>query len=474
MEMSVKELIRTYIELHTEEMIEDTCMLCTFDSVKGEPEEGMPYGAGPYRALMAAKALCEDYGFVTKEYANRVISADLNNGERCLDILAHMDVVAPGDGWTKTEPFVPIVEDGMIIGRGSSDDKGPAMAALYAMRAVKELGFPLSKNCRLILGSDEECGSSDIPHYYAAEPEAPMTFSPDAEFPLINIEKGQFRGDLSVSFDAKAESGRRLISFESGDTINIVPSKAEAKVAGFSEEEIRAAANTVMNEIEADYELSFEYDEEKGETVIFAEGSSAHASTPELGVNAGVILLQLLGQLPFDDEVVRGAFVRLGSLFPYGDHTGAAMKIDIHDEISGYTSVSPDIFRGDESALSLKFDARTSCAATEENTILAAKAQAETAGFGFEWQFNPAHAVPEDSDFIRSLLAAYEEVTGREGRCVAIGGGTYVHGLKNGVAFGAVGETTDTHMHGPDEFMPVSELQDAAVIYALAILDLCK
>jgi len=473
MDMEVRDRIRAYIEAHTDEMIADTAALCRIDSVKGEPEDGMPYGRGPKEALMAAKALCEKYGFSTTEYADRVIAADMNKGERCLDILAHMDVVAPGDGWTKTAPFEPIVEDGMIIGRGSSDDKGPAVAALYAMRAVKELGLPVTKNCRLVLGSDEECGSSDIPYYYAVEPEAPMTFSPDAEFPLINVEKGQFRGELTAAFEHRSESGRRLISFESGDTINIVPGKAAARVAGFTEEEIRTAVNTVMNEIDADYELNFEYDEENLETVISVSGSPAHASLPENGVNAGVIALRLLSLLPFDDEAVRKAFQEMSALFPYADHHGSKLTIDIHDDLSGYTSVSPDIFRADQSGLYLKFDSRTSVAATEENTILAAKAEAEKHGFAFSYEFKPAHAVPEDCDFIRSLLAAYTLVTGKEGRCVAIGGGTYVHELKNGVAFGAVGETTDTHMHGPDEFMPVAELQDAAVIYALSILDIC-
>ena len=58
-------------------------------------------------------------------------------------------------------------KDGKIYGRGTADDKGPAIAALYAMRAVKELGIPVKKNVRLILGTDEECGSSDIRHYYS-------------------------------------------------------------------------------------------------------------------------------------------------------------------------------------------------------------------------------------------------------------------------------------------------------------------
>src|SRR5699024_10557105 len=110
--------------------------------------------------------------------------------ESQLDILAHLDVVPAGEGWTVTEPFEPVEKDGRLYGRGTADDKGPAVAALYALRAVKELGIPLKKRVRLILGTDEECGSSDIQHYYAVEKEAPMTFSPDGAFPVVNIEKG--------------------------------------------------------------------------------------------------------------------------------------------------------------------------------------------------------------------------------------------------------------------------------------------
>ena len=95
-----------------------------------------------------------------------------------------------GEGWTVTEPFEPVIKDGKLYGRGTADDKGPAVAALYAMRAVKELGIPVKKNVRLILGTDEECGSSDIAVYYKQEKEAPMTFSPDAEFPVIKRGKG--------------------------------------------------------------------------------------------------------------------------------------------------------------------------------------------------------------------------------------------------------------------------------------------
>ena len=485
------EQIRAYIEAHTEEMAEDTMSLCRINSVKGAAEPGMPYGRGPYEAMMAARELCEKYGFRTAVYENRVISADMNEGESCLDILAHMDVVAPGDGWTKTEPFVPVLlpaegavsgEDGSpagvmegmaIFGRGSSDDKGPAMAALYAMRAVKELGIPVTGRCRLILGSDEECGSSDIPYYYAAEPEAPMTFSPDAEFPLINIEKGQFRGEVTAELGSPETGNKRLISFSAGDTNNIVPGKGEMKLAGFSEEELRSAINALFDSISADYDLQAEYDEESGEMTVSAEGKTAHGSMPENGVNAGVILLQLAAALPFAEPETAGAIRKLAEIFPFGDHRGKAIGAASEDAISGHTSLSPNIFRSDGKQFSVLFDSRTCVAADDGAMIRRVKENIENAGMRFAYKFNPAHAVPAESGFVRGLLEVYEEVTGKPGKAVAIGGGTYVHRLKNGVAFGAVGETTDTHMHGPDEFMLISELKEAAVIFAMAIIRFC-
>lgn len=135
-------------------------------------------------------------GFSTRLYDDCVGAVDLQPGPRGLDILAHLDVVPVEDNWTMCQPFAPKVVDGRLYGRGAQDDKGPAIAALYAMRCIRELGLPLRQNVRLVLGTDEECGSSDLPHYYAQEEEAPVTISPDADFPLINLEKGQMWGEI--------------------------------------------------------------------------------------------------------------------------------------------------------------------------------------------------------------------------------------------------------------------------------------
>lgn len=132
-------------------------------------------------------------------------------------------------------------KDGKIYGRGTADDKGPAIAALYAMRAVKELGIPLKKNVRLILGTDEECGSSDIEYYYSKEPEAPMTFSPDIEYPVVNVEKGRLPGHFTMNFEA-SEALPRLVSSGAESKINVVPGKAKAVVEGFEDGVLEAAA----------------------------------------------------------------------------------------------------------------------------------------------------------------------------------------------------------------------------------------
>lgn len=497
--------IEKYIDEHEAELLRDVESLCRIDSVRTEATEHAPYGLGAKKALIEAKRLCESYGFKTRLYSDRVISADMNNGEGCLDILAHMDVVAAGDGWTVTEPFDPIIRDGAIYGRGTSDDKGPAMAALYAMRAVKELGIDITKNCRLILGSDEECGSSDIPYYYAEEKAAPMTFSPDGEFPVINIEKGQFRGEvisyLKRTDDTKTsgtdcsrdsaeslsdaehigENRRRLIELRSGDTINIVPGKGYARLAGFCEEEIKRAVSFVTGQLfgekAGDVKISCTREKTEGGgdiDRIDVIGRTAHASTPETGINAGVVLLNILAELEFDDEQLNSRLSELKSMFPYGDFYGEGLGISMSDPESGATTLTPDIFSIDGERISVRFDSRTCIIADEANTILRAAHFIEKKGFSFEYSFTPPHVVNADSNFVKTLLDTYTLVSGKEGYCVALGGGTYVHNIENGVAFGAVGEGTDTRMHGPNEFMPVNELKQAAVIYAMCIARLCR
>ncbi|MCC6094595.1 MAG: Sapep family Mn(2+)-dependent dipeptidase [Eubacterium sp.] len=466
----MNEQIDKWISEHQKELISDVQALCAIPSVQGKAEEGKPFGDGPYRSLNLALEMAKKYGFATRNYENYVGTADLDPAlPHTLDILGHTDVVPAGEGWTVTDPFKVIVKDGRLYGRGTSDDKGPLLAAMYAMRAVKECGVKLSKGVRLIIGANEETGSADIAHYYAQEPEAEMTFSPDAEFPLINIEKGQFRGTLYRDFPEDSNLPR-LLSLDAGVAFNAVPQKAVIRLEGLDLQDASVQKAVAQTEKECGVDISI-----SGEQELTVIGESAHASTPETGRNAGLAAVLLVTRLPLHDSEQIRALKQIPVLFPYGVTDGSGLGIRMEDEESHALTCTLDLYHVTPTHAEFVFDSRTPVMANKENCEdVAVKAIHDA---GFEWSSEtgmiPPHVVPGDSVFVRKLLESYERVTGKKGACLAIGGGTYVHDLKNGVAFGAVFDGVDTRMHGADEFFDIDNLMTAVRVFADAIINLC-
>lgn len=455
-----------YFAQHRQEFVDDLCRLLTIESVKGEAAPGMPYGPGPAAALDAAISMAQGYGFTVTDHDHRVATVDMNDCPAQLDILAHLDVVPGGEGWTVTTPFAPVIKGDIIYGRGTSDDKGPAVAALYAMRAVKELNIPLKKNVRLILGTDEECGSSDVHWYYARNPEAPMTFSPDAEFPVINVEKGRIHGLLSAQWENSALPCLR--SLRCGERANVVSRTARATVAGLTAAETADAAADTQRTTGITFTLQ---DTAQG-LHIEAQGISAHGSTPDKGNNPLTGLLALLCRLPLADGSVH-YLNALNCLFPHGDYYGTAAGIAGKDDLSGPTTAALTVLHLDSGVLSGEFDVRTSLTATEENTDNVLRHALTEAGFTYECSTTRPHHVPADSPLVQELLRCYETYTGKKGETLAMGGATYAHDLKNGVAFGCIPPEMDTHMHGADEWMSLDTLLLSAKMFAQVIIDLC-
>ncbi len=465
-----KEKIEAYIDAHRQELIDDICELCRINSEKMPAEEDMPFGPGAAECLDAAMDMAEGYEFEVTDYDGYVASVDFDSTlPRQLDILAHLDVVPAGEGWQVTEPFKPVEKDGRLYGRGTADDKGPAVAALYAMRAVKELGIPLKKNVRLIMGTDEECGSSDIEHYYAVEKEAPMTFSPDAEYPVINVEKGRLPGHFTARF-AASEALPRLVEIQAGTKINVVPGKAKATIEGLEATVLEEAARKV----EAETGVKFLMGQEGAYCRITASGTGAHASTPEEGNNAITALLTLLTRLPLAACPQVEMLKRLAALLPHGDVHGTALGVDMEDEVSGRITLAFSMFKMTGENLDGEFDSRVPVCGNEENVLKAIRDRMAGEGITLHNEsMTPPHQVSGDSPFVQTLLRVYEQYTGQKGSCMAIGGGTYVHHLANGVAFGAAMPGTDNRMHGADEFAVIDELLVSAKMFAQIIVELC-
>ncbi len=467
-----KKQIEAWAEAHRNEMIEDIKALVRIRSDKGTSAPGKPFGEGPAEALRKALLIAKEYGFHVTNYDNYVGTVDLcSTNDHHLDILSHLDVVPVADGWTITEPFDPIVKDGRIYGRGTADDKGPSIAALYALRCVKELGVPLKHNVRLIWGCDEECGSSDIAYYYQNEPESVYTFSPDADFPVINIEKGGLFGTITAEY-SQSESLPRICSISAGLKINVVPDRCSLIIEGMR----KGVAEIYCAAAKDSTGVRFHIDQIDSDHIeITALGSGAHAADPGMGNNAITATLELitLMQLPPSPQVE--TIKALASLLPHGDFLGKGLGVCMSDEISGELTLSLNIIHADDRSLTAQFDSRCPLCANDENMKQVIASRCEKVGLRLEdTPMRPPHHVPADSQFIQTLLNAYIKYTGdTEARPIAIGGGTYCHEIKNGVAFGCTMPGTDNRMHGNDEFAVIDELIASVKIFADAIISLC-
>ena len=464
----IREQIEAYFADKEKLLVEAVSRLVSIDSVEGEPVPRAPFGPGPAAALKEALAIAEEWGLIAENHEGYVGTAGLNDGEDALHILGHLDVVSPGEGWTVTQPYAPKLVDGLLYGRGTDDDKGPVVASLLAMKAVKDLGVPLTKNCKVIMGTNEESGSGDIAWYFARHPFAPATFSPDSGFPVINTEKGGFRPTFTKSWPAQADLPR-VNWLHGGIRGNVLPGDASAGVEGLSMYDIQPVARNIT----ARTGIKFTFAHEDGLTVVKAKGEASHAAYPEGGNNAVTGLIALLCALPLADGGCKDALHQLNALSPHGDYKGRALGIAQEEPIAGPLTLAFSLLEIDETGLKGYFDSRVPLCATEENCLQVAKAAVEEEGFTFEATQGQPHHVPADSPFIKTLLKRYEEYTGLKGECLSTGGGTYVHDIPGGVAFGCTLPGFDTHLHGADERVRVSDLMLSAKLFAHVILDLC-
>ena len=463
--MDLAELkIGKFIDDHSGDMITTLASLVRIPSVRGEAEDGCPFGREPARALEKFLEIAKDMGFTVKNHENYVGTIDYYpEGKPTLGILCHLDVVPVGDGWA-TPPFELTLKGGYLYGRGAIDDKGPAVSVLYAMYALKKSGVHLSQNVRFIVGTDEENGSGDLAYYRKKEALPARLFTPDGSYPIINIEKGMIRGEFSLPIISKG--GKTVLSISGGDVVNAVPGTCTATLRGISENEIARAAKVTG--------VKFELSEKDDVLTVVCRGKSAHASQPQDGYNAVTAMISMLASLETDDGTAE-AFDMLAKLFPYGETDGTSVGVKLNDDVSGALTLVHSIASYDGKKYRGKFDIRFPVSykvadVREKLEKTFGDAGISLAGFsGVE-----GHHVDENSDFIKTLLKTYEHVTGKKGRCIAIGGGTYVHETEGGVAFGAEFIGDDNRMHGANERMSLDLFKMNAKMYAEAIINLCK
>ena len=451
----MNEQVSRLIDSYRDEFVSTLQAWIRVPSIKGEAAPGAPFGPEVRRMLDQAMETGRKLGFVPRDVDGYACDLVLEGGPEEIGVLGHLDVVPVGDGWTRP-PFEGVVEDGKIYGRGTNDDKGPALASLFAMRAIREAGIPLRKSIRLILGCDEESGWEDMA-YYAAHAQMPeMGFSPDASFPLINTEKGMIH--LALRAPA-AETGLRVLKMATGERLNVIPGESRALVAGGKEVAERVAAYAAETGLPFTAEVTAEG------VWITAEGIPGHSAYPEGRRNAIGMMLRLLRALGAE-----GAIATLAEAVGT-ESDGRSLGCACADDISGALTCNMGILRLEDGAWYGTLDFR--CPVTANLEALERAAEAHLPGVAVEvLEKKPPHHVPADSELVRSLLAAYEEETGWKGEAMSTGGGTYAKVLRQGVAFGALFPDEEDLAHQANEYERIDRLMLAMKIYANALIRL--
>ncbi len=444
--MDYKERISAFIDGRREEMTALLKKFVSVPSVPGEGTEEMPYGENTDRMLCLALSEAEKLGLCGYCYDHRADIIDLSEKEARLGILCHLDVVpATSDGWD-SPPFEPTVKGNMLFGRGASDNKAPAVAALYALYAIKELGIPLKYSTRLYLGGCEENGSADLTYYLQKNKLPEFVFTPDGCFPIGNAERGR----IVVSCDSEFSS-ENIISVTAGKSLNAIPDIAEARLCGDCAERMAEAAGKIED-------VTFDIRTEGDTTVVTAHGVSTHAAHPESGVNALSALISVISKL---DENIK----RLSKKFPHGVFKGEGLGL------CGGLDISLTQLRISEGRMFFTADGRVDLDACSGDLAAVIERNIQ---YPVTLRVKEPHYVPEDSEIVTRLGRVFEEYTGNKCVTYTLDAMTYAHEAENGVIFGGVlwGDGAG-NAHGINECVNLDTMIQAAKIFAGAIIEFC-
>ncbi|SFC93863.1 dipeptidase PepV [Clostridium uliginosum] len=451
-----------------DEFLEDLKELLRKRTVKEKEHDNAPFGYGILDGLKCALEISNKYGFNTVNLDNFIGYAEYGEGDDYVGVLGHIDVVPQGNNWDQ-DPFNPIIKDGKIYARGSLDDKGPILCALYALKLIKDSNIKLSKKVRVIFGTNEESGTADIDHYLKKEKPPILCFTPDAYFPIVTSEKGILTFELIKKFQ-RSLNGYKIEYIRGGKKSNVVPDYCECKL-------IYDVDRNVVDDFK-DTNLKNRYkiitNVEKNVVVIRSSGKSSHGSTPERGNNAiSNMLIYLNKTLRYEDEF--SIFLNEFSNIIGFDYTGEKLNINFSDEESGKLTLNLGIINGDTSEIRMRFNVRYPVKANYEKIISNIKERIQDKKFIFEMgNHNPPLHFKKDHKLVLALKKAYEESTGDVAELLSTGGGTYAKLMPNTVAFGPIFDEKHNLCHQANENIELSLLKKCIEIYARAIYELAK
>ena len=460
-----------YIDNLKNDIVRETCNLINIPSVSIETQNpDMPFGEGAKKTLDYALDLGNRLGFRTKNIDNYCGYIEFGEGENLLGIIGHLDVVPSGDGWD-TPPFSSTIKDGKIFARGAIDDKGPVVASLYAMKAIKD-NIKINSRVRLILGINEEKDWKCIKHYKEKEELPTIGFSPDADFPCIYAEKGIATVYLKDDFTKYKDYPIKISNIDcNNNAINVVPKICNVTLdIDSSKINLSEVTNFIKNKIN-DFDISYSI---QGNSIILqSSGVQAHAAHPDLGKNAISYMIVFLNKL-FNHFGLNINLFEFFDRYINTEFNGESLDINFEDESEKLT-LNVGHLKFYENYLQIGINLRIPVntpidTVTNLIDLKCAEFSLKTYVAGRQ---NPLY-VSKDTYLVKTLCNIFNKKTNLNLEPIAIGGGTYARAFDNCISFGA-NFPGDTDMcHQANEFVDIEKLILASKIYTEAIYELTK
>ncbi|MCC5912284.1 MAG: dipeptidase PepV [Clostridiaceae bacterium] len=466
--------LKQLIDNYRDDLIKKTQEIIQIKSVEETKKPGMPFGEGVHKALEYALSLAEEMGFTTKNLEGYAGYGEMGEGKETIGVLGHLDVVPEGDDWTYP-PYGGEIHDGKIYGRGTIDNKGPMIAVLFAMKALKESNIPIHKKIRIIFGTNEESGMQDIPYYLSKEKAPDLGFTPDADFPVIHGEKGIQILSLNKKWRKNCDctNSIKIKSIRGGTRVNVVPDFCEAilELNKVSTQSIKDQLDSFIKK--TGFALSLE--EKNDDILIKSTGKSAHGSTPEKGQNAISQLLSFLAVLEDCQcdilELIHIYNRKIGMEY-YGESIGCGFE----DDVSGKLTFNVGTIDVNEDGVTMKINIRYPITIEGEKVVTAIEEKLRGTGLQLrvEEDAKPLY-VPKEHMLVQKLMEVYKEETGdKHAEAITIGGGTYARTLANTVAFGPMFPGDEDVVHQKDEYISIDNLLKITYIYAKALYELSR
>lgn len=470
-----------HIELNKDEMIFALRDVVRINSEEGEKVIGRngelyPFGSGVQEALEKVLALGESMGFSAKNVDNYGGHIDFSGKtDRIMGIIGHLDVVPAGSGWD-FDPYGGELSEGKIYGRGTTDDKGPVISCLYAMKALKDAGYEPNCTIRLIIGLDEETHWKGIKYYFEHEQKPDFGFTPDADFPVINGEKGMLIFDFAkkITPPQGQAKGLKLRSLKGGTAPNSVADSCRAVLRSDEEGTYDLIKEMVYGyRQETGYKLNVKGVGKSLE--ITAAGVAAHGAKPEKGLNAISIIMDFLGKLNFVCED-HNEFIDFYNKYIGFCLDGSQIGVDCSDEPSGGLVFNVGMAELDGEAGKLTINIRYPVTADGDEILSKLTSVLDRYDMGL---IRGEHKKPiymeMDNPMVKLLLEIYRKHTGDEkSQPLVIGGGTYARSAENVIAYGALFPGDPDLMHQKNECITVERLMQMTKIYAEAIYKLAS